>query len=320
MDELISVIVPVYNVEKYISRCIESIMKQTYKNIEIILIDDGSTDNSGKICDEYSLKDDRINVIHKKNGGLSDARNTGLDIAKGKYISLIDSDDFVSKFFIETLYNTCKNENCEIAICEYERVYEEKEEISDLENDNKVEIYNSKQMLQKIYSKDYLITTVAWNKLYKAEILKNIRYPVGKLHEDEAITYKILYGVNKVAIIRKKLYYYYYDINSIMNKKYNLKRLDILDALKERMIFFKEKNEIELFELSSKQYTLALINCYVLCRRNIENSEDLQKKLLKQFRDNSRDVIKYKNIKLKTKLVIIFASIFPKLYGKMFVK
>ena len=140
MDELISVIVPVYNVEKYISRCIESIMKQTYKNIEIILIDDGSTDNSGKICDEYSLKDDRINVIHKKNGGLSDARNTGLDIAKGKYISLIDSDDFVSKFFIETLYNTCKNENCEIAICEYERVYEEKEEISDLENDNKVEI------------------------------------------------------------------------------------------------------------------------------------------------------------------------------------
>ncbi len=315
MNELISIIVPIYNVEKYIKRCIESIINQTYSNIEIILVDDGSPDNCGKICDEYVLKDKRIKVIHKKNGGLSSARNAGLEIALGKYISFIDSDDYISSYFIEKLYKTCKDKNCEITLCEYERVYSEiKKENTIEKKDSIIEVYDTKQMLNKLYSTDYLITTVAWNKLYKRDILKNIRYPDGRLHEDEATTYKILYNAKKVAIIREKLYYYYYDENSIMNKKFNIKRLHALYAFKERADFFKQKGEIELYELSNARYTLSLMNYYVICKTELENSEFVQFKLFNEFKKNVDSVIKYKNIKTKTKLKLVIAKLFPKFY------
>ena len=323
MQELISVVVPVYKVEKYLKRCIESIIKQTYKNIEIILVDDGSPDNCGKICDEYASKDKRIKVIHKKNGGLSSARNEGLKIANGEYISFIDSDDYISNVFIEKLYSICKEQKCEIALCEYERVYDKIEHncIEENKNENSIiEIYNNKEILKKIYSKDYLITIVAWNKLYNKKLFKNIVFPEGRLHEDEATTYKILYNTKKVAILREKLYYYFYDINSIMNKKYNLKRLDILYALKDRADFFESIKEIELYELTMKKYTEALINCYILCKRNIDDSKYIQDILLNNFKKNIMNLIKYKNVKIKSKLKIIFAYICPNLYGKIFLK
>lgn len=178
MKELISVIIPVYNVEKYLNKSIESVIKQTYKELEIILVDDGSTDSSGKICDEFAQKDDRIKVIHKKNGGLSDARNAGISEAKGKYLGFIDSDDYIDKNFYEILYNVLKKYNSDISICKHRETYTDYEE-----NTSKLEIkeqvFNTEQALKELLLFGE-VNNYAWNKLYKKELFNEINYPVGK--------------------------------------------------------------------------------------------------------------------------------------------
>ena len=183
----ITIVVPVYKVEKYLRRCIESILQQTYKNIEIILVDDGSPDNCGKICDEYKEKDNRIIVIHKENGGLSDARNAGIDIATGKYIAFIDSDDYVANNFISSLYDVCIKNECEIAQCKFKRVTEDyKEEQKEI---SETTILDGKSAIKEIYGQNDVYTIVAWNKLYLKNLFNDIRYTVGKIHEDESTTY-----------------------------------------------------------------------------------------------------------------------------------
>ncbi|MEI7668283.1 MAG: glycosyltransferase family A protein, partial [Erysipelotrichaceae bacterium] len=165
--ELISVIVPVYNVEKYIDRCVSSILNQTYKNLDIILVDDGSQDKSGQICDEYALKDNRIKVLHKSNGGLSDARNKGIELSKGEYISFVDSDDTISNNFIDKLYNLCVNYSSDISMCYFKQFTSE---ISfNREHESRIDIFTNIQMLENLINEKYVQSTVAWNKLYKAE-------------------------------------------------------------------------------------------------------------------------------------------------------
>lgn len=178
-QELISVIIPIYNVEKYLKKCIDSIINQTYKNLEIILVDDGSPDNCGKICDEYAKKDQRIRVIHKKNGGLSDARNAGIDIAKGKYIAFVDSDDYVEKEYIEIMYKELKKNNVKIVQCGINKI-SDNEEIIDNYGYLKDELINSQRIMEEKYTKYPISNVVAWNKLYDIDLFKNIRYPVRK--------------------------------------------------------------------------------------------------------------------------------------------
>ena len=166
--DLISVIVPVYNVEKYLDKCIQSIVDQTYTNLEIILVDDGSPDNSGAICDEWAEKDNRIKVIHKANGGLSDARNAGLDIATGEYIAFVDSDDYIELDFYDKLYNVIKATNCDISICNLRKVYENNN--VSVNNCDTFEIteYSTTEAMSALI--DDKIRQVVWNKLYKADI------------------------------------------------------------------------------------------------------------------------------------------------------
>ena len=279
-DELISVVVPIYKVEMYLKQCINSIIKQTYTNLEIILVDDGSPDNCPKICDEFKEKDSRVVVIHKENGGLSDARNAGIDVAKGKYIAFIDSDDYIHNEFIEELYNHIVSEKAQISMCTIQKVNEKDEVIEEIPITEEKVISGRKAILE--FNNFSISNVVAWNKLYNIELFKDIRYPKGKIHEDEFTTYKLLYLAKRVAISNRKLYYYRYNQNSITNKQFNEKRLDVIDALEERIEFFKNRNEIELYENTLNLYLGTLIYLYDIGNKNMNNS--IKKMILRKYR------------------------------------
>ena len=178
---LISVIVPIYKVEKYLHKCIDSILAQTYTNLEIILVDDGSPDNCGKICDEYAAKDSRIKVIHQPNGGLSAARNAGLDIATGDYIGFVDSDDYIAPDMYEKLYNALVKNDADMAICDYQRFGNE---LPYDEMSLTTEVITGLQAMEKQNTVINCSFVVAWSKLYKSFIFSNVRFPVGKINED----------------------------------------------------------------------------------------------------------------------------------------
>lgn len=318
MNELISVVVPIYNVEKYISRCINSIINQTYKNLEIILVDDGSTDKCPLICDNYLNFDKRIKVIHKNNGGLSDARNSGIEIAQGEYIIFIDSDDYVDNKMIEILYKTIKNENCDIAICNYYMVDEislKKKSISKLKE--KVRIVYGKEKFDYLYNEYKMLSVVAWNKLYKKEIFKDIRYPLGKLNEDEYIICDILSKANRIAFIKDSLYYYVQRSNSIIHS-FNMKRFDILDSIKDRAIFFKNNGDVENC-MSTKllEYLLTLNLLADYYNSNLRNKAFEMDKVKRIY--HLRNEIKkypFKNITLKDKIRLLFPNMYMLLKTK----
>ncbi len=228
MNPLISVIVPIYNVEKYLARCVDSIVNQTYKNLEIILVDDGSPDRCPQMCDDYAEKDSRIKVVHKKNGGLSDARNAGMAVATGEYISFIDSDDYVSDDFFECLLDVMNKENSDIAECSVVKFYDDNrfDEISD---DLSVKTYDTQDAISALIAENPFHQHV-WNKLYKTELVKDIPYAVGKLNEDEFWTYRVFGRANKVARLNKTMYYYFQRSSSIMGVSYNIRRLDALEG------------------------------------------------------------------------------------------
>lgn len=228
MNELVSIIVPVYNVEKYLEKCILSVLSQTYTNIEVILVDDGSTDDSLKICETYAKLDNRISVIHKQNGGLSSARNAGLDIARGDFISFIDSDDYVDSRFIENLYNRIISDGSDIAVCEYSRVDEKGDSLPYIPF-NKDIVVNEDQFWNLFCSTKLSYCVISCNKLYKARLWKNIRFKVGKLNEDAFIIKEIISQCDKISLLSKQLYFYFIRNGSIMNN-YTERSLDNVEA------------------------------------------------------------------------------------------
>lgn len=245
MKELVSIIVPIYNVESYLKRAVDSILGQSYTDIEVILVDDGSPDNCGKICDEYAKQDERVKVIHKENGGLSDARNAGLDVAKGEYIAFVDSDDYIDPDFIRNLYGYLIKEKADVAMCSYEEVGTDKEMPEHI-SDKASEVCSRDRLLSNMYDANHQDATyfiVAWNKLYKASLWKDIRFPKGKIHEDEATTYKIYDKCTRGVYFHSPMYKYCVAPDSITRAKFNIKRLDWMDALTDRIAFFREKED-----------------------------------------------------------------------------
>lgn len=228
MLKKISVIVPIYNVEKYLARCVGSIVNQTYKNLEIILVDDGSPDSCPQMCDDYAEKDSRIKVVHKKNGGLSDARNAGMAVATGEYISFIDSDDYVPDDFFECLLNVMNKENSDIAECGVVKFYEDNR-FDKFNDDLSVKTYDTQDAMSALIAENPFHQHV-WNKLYKTELVKDIPYAVGKLNEDEFWTYQVFGRANKVTKLNKTMYYYFQRSSSIMGVGYNIRRLDALEG------------------------------------------------------------------------------------------
>ena len=231
---MISVIVPVYNVEKYLEECIESIINQTHSDIEIILVDDGSTDNSGALCDEYASKDSRIRVIHKENGGLSDARNCGMRAAKGEIISFVDSDDYLSPFFLEIMYEAMMNGNCDIVALKSACEFWDGDicsELSTCENDYKVKYCSTIEATRQMF---YMkILTGAQFKLYKKYILNGIEFPYGYYYEDVATTYKAFLAGKKAAIVEANIYAYRKRMDSIIRQKFSEKKLSALKIFDE---------------------------------------------------------------------------------------
>ena len=233
---LVSVIIPVYNVEKYLTRCLESVIAQTYSNLEIVLVDDGSTDNSGKVCDNYMTKDTRVKVIHKKNGGLSDARNVGIDEACGEFIAFVDSDDWVTRDYIESMYTKLAKYNCDIAICGVKRT--SKGNLKGKKITEKLQIYFKDEAIkQLLYQK---ISTSACGKLYKASLWDGIRFQVGKLYEDVEPIFLIFDKCMKVVISNKINYYYFYRTGSIVNQNFSRSKLDYVENCKKILEYVKQ--------------------------------------------------------------------------------
>ncbi|RTZ18816.1 glycosyltransferase, partial [Streptococcus pneumoniae] len=208
MEDLISIVVPVYNVEKYLKKSIESILNQTYQNIEILLVDDGSTDSSGKICESFSKVDPRIRVFHKENGGLSDARNFGIEQMKGQYVAFIDSDDYISKDYVWKLYSSIKNNDSEVSICSFLLVDEKGEKIKDELLDSGKICLTGQQILEKVLTADGYRYVVAWNKLYRSTLFEKLKFKKGMLYEDEFLNYPLFWDCKRVSIVEEPLYLY----------------------------------------------------------------------------------------------------------------
>lgn len=227
---MISVIVPVYKVEKYLDKCVHSILAQTYQDFEVILVDDGGTDNCPKMCDNYAKNNDKIRVLHKKNGGLSDARNAGLDIARGKYVTFVDSDDFVSDEYLETLITMLEENNADIAVTGIEVFYEGKEPKK--KSSGRVYTYTARDALEKMLYQDTLDTS-ACAMLLPIGMAKNNPFPVGKYHEDEFTTYKYYSDANRISVTTKKQYFYLQRKGSIMHSfgKSSMDELEAADNL-----------------------------------------------------------------------------------------
>lgn len=254
-NELISVILPIYNVELYLEECIESVIRQSYKNLEIILVDDGSTDQSSNICDEYAKIDNRIKVIHKENGGLSDARNAGIFASSGSYIALVDSDDLVAQDFIAELYECCINSNAMIAACEYSK-FSNKEEIIAPNAWAISQILSGRELIKQIYQGQAgAFGFVAWNKLYDRKLFDTIQYPVGRIYEDTFTTYKLFLSSNQIALVNKPLYFYRIRPESIMSTKVSLKKVkDGVDADASVVKYFYENQDYEILPYVSSYF------------------------------------------------------------------
>lgn len=234
VNPLISVIVPVYNVAEYLPECVDSIISQTYTNLEIILIDDGSTDDCPRICDEYASKDSRIRVIHKKNGGLSDARNAGLDICTGEWIGFVDSDDFIAPDMYQQLYKAAISQNADVAVCQSER-YENGNFVNLNKNRKKELLHSKSEMINRMFCGGGQTIAVCL-KLYRAYVFANIRFPKGLTNEDAFIILDVLNKSSCMAIIPEALYFYRIRSGSITNaKKWNENIFDTVLAYKHNM-------------------------------------------------------------------------------------
>lgn len=233
MDSLVSVIIPVYNIEDYISKCLDSVIRQTYRNIEIIVINDGSNDGSLNICNMYSSTDNRIKLINVPNGGVSSARNIGIKDSNGDYIMFVDGDDFIAETMIEDLVKIIVSTNVDIVECNYITFYEKEElKVNDLRYS--VDLFSAEEaFLDLVLNRRF--KPVVWNKIYKKNLMNNMEFRVDKRNEDEFWLPNIFANCNKIAKLNKELYYYVQHLDSFMGEQYNIKRLDCLEAFYERI-------------------------------------------------------------------------------------
>lgn len=314
-NPLISIVIPIYKVERYINKCIDSILKQSYSNLEIILVDDGSPDKCGKICDEYKQKDSRVKVIHQKNKGLSEARNSGTDIATGKYITYVDSDDWISEDMIEILYNKIRENHTKIACGAYEGFFEDGTTISN-SHSNKTYIYSRREALDCFLFNNYL-TPCVWGKLYDIELWSDIRCPEGKLFEDQFTTYKILDLCEKVVFVTKPLYHYRKRNGSIGHSNFNEKTYQLYDAINEEYNYISKKYGEQCPNIAVAKTTWEIVFINMMISNNYRD-KNVIKKTQKFAKNNIKKIIQCKYISKTRKIqIILFTYSFP-LYVKFY--
>lgn len=318
-QDLISIIVPIYNVEKYLSRCIDSILKQTFSNLEIILVNDGSTDNSKLIVCGYAKRDKRIISVNKENGGLSDARNTGITMANGDYLIFVDSDDYIHSQFIEILYHNIKKYDADIAVCEGVRVDDNQKgnELQTIPKGYRVDVVDSISGMKLWYQSDFKNPTVVWNKMYKRSLFQNVKFDIGKLHEDEFIMHKLYFQSRKIAYIWLGLYYYYTRTDSITGKdNYSLKRLDVLEAYDQRARLIRDIGDLELIKLHNNHYIDVLLGCAVNLQASYRGKD---KSVIKRFiKRKIAEVTNDNIISPKQQFKLSLYLLCPYLYSKIY--
>lgn len=281
---MISVITPVYNSNKFLRQSISSILNQSYSDFELILIDDGSIDGSSEICDEYAYKDSRIKVFHQKNQGQAVARNRALDIARGKYIAFVDSDDFIHPRMFELMKAYIEQNDADIAVCNLVRGSELDYKWNQVPFSSKA--YYGKEFLRNSVLNKEGKHWVLCDKIFKLSCFENVRLPEGRIYEDNATVYKILYNAEKVAVTDNTLYYYYTNEDSTVNQSFKLKHLDWLLVVEEMMDFFSEHQEQEMLNWANNCYLTSLADLHRKVRTNhLDKSvlNELREKLYQQY-------------------------------------
>lgn len=279
-EPLISVIVPVYKVEKYLNRCVKSIINQTYGNLEIILVDDGSPDCCPAMCDAWKEKDNRIKVIHKTNGGLSDARNAGMKAANGELMGFVDSDDWIAPDMYQCLYATMKADNSDVVACGVELVWEDGTLSRMLTKTGRC-VLNREEAMAALIEESWLKQPV-WYKLYKADIIRNILFPVAKYHEDAFWSYQAIGAAERVSVTDHVGYYYWQRNGSIMDEKYSLKRLDAIEALEQRQDYLESKFP----ELATKARCSLWFSCIYHGQKTLQNLATQEQTSVFQYINN----------------------------------
>lgn len=288
MGEKISVIVPVYNVEQYLERCVDSIINQTYTNLEIILVNDGSTDNSGKLCDELAKKDERIRVIHKENGGLSDARNRGIDESESDLVGFIDSDDYIDSDMYEVLLKNLNDTDADLSMCALYDVYNNTPEV---QVTNKETWELSSEQAIKMVMEAKILSVTAVNKLYRKSLFTDLKFEVGKIAEDAFIMIKLLDKCEKIVATNEKKYYYVHRENSITTQKFSTKFLNVIEAYEQNSNIISEKYP-KLKDVAQTRMNWAYF--YVLDRLLLDdnyNDKELENKLISYLKNYRKDIL-----------------------------
>lgn len=307
MNPLISIIVPIYNIERYVEHCLNSIINQTYKNIEILLINDGSIDNSPIICKKFMDTDNRVRVIKKENGGLSSARNAGIEEAQGQYLVFVDGDDYIHPDFVKSLLFAAEESNADIAVCGIQVVDEHSCQSQVLATGGKYKAYNplknetlDSKLVEKLYYENRKYGfwyVVAWNKIYKSEIFEELRYDEGKIYEDEFIFHKIIRKSRRVRFIPDELYYYVQRGNGITSEKKDNERFCFLTEIYDRrMECYIQENNVALQKMCSEKYLCQIISKYYLLNR-------VNRYLVKT---KYREIINSIDVSLKFKIIFNF--------------
>lgn len=315
--EKVSVIVPVFNVEKYLSRCVDSLLSQSYENIEIVLINDGSSDKSGIICDEYAARDERIKVLHQEYNGVADARNKGVALASGDYIVFLDGDDEADRVYVEKLYTTLKENDLDIAQCCLLRM-RNGEPINKLPVKEGVRIFNGMEMQMKTFNRDRYFCNVVCGKIFKKSLFEGLSFPYGRINEDESMIYLLTFRSARVGIIDDYLYYYHYNGDSITEKKYNVHRLDAFYMLREKFDFYREKGLSAFANKTANEYfsQMSIVFCYK--KEQVVGYSEIMKKAKELYKKDRREMLRYAKLRIDRSVFCTLSHIsvwFVKLYG-----
>ena len=281
---LISVIVPVYQVEHYLERCVDSILNQSYHNLEIVLVDDGSTDRGSVICDQYGTRNANVKVIHQNNQGLSVARNTGIEASTGEWICFVDSDDYIEEDMLEIMLLTAAEDLSDMAICGFVRCDDEDHVIKVKSFER--QCIDSYQAMERGMAES--LFTVAWNKLIRRRCLGEIRFPKGKIHEDEFTTYRIVDRCEKISLVDREFYHYTLRSSSITQNSYSVKNLDAIEAFFLKYLYFKEKgDDYRKLKLLAGDVFASL---YYRSKENFHPNTEIEKSRVREIDKMARDI------------------------------
>jgi glycosyltransferase involved in cell wall biosynthesis len=312
-DDLISVIVPVYNVEPWLTKCLDSLVKQTWTNMEILLIDDGSTDNGGLICDDFASRDRRFKVFHTPNMGVSDARNLGLDKATGNYLGFIDPDDYVLPGFYSALMSAMKAHDADIVLCGFMRIGRNGKKLVPEKSITvqELEVWENDKILQALYQSNQMILSVVWNKLYKKELFKGLRFPSGKYMQDNYVSFRFLLKSDKVVLLTDRLYFYNQRAGNITSHGLCMDRMVLYDSLKEQLQYFDDKGDTFMAQLVLLHIEQRIRHMLVNYHRREQQDIEILHFLVNLYRDYYKKLLKFRGLPLKRKLKFLLTGTFP---------